>query len=202
MIQLKAKKCQGLLETAGTWERGKMWILPQNLQKKPVPQIPWFWTPGLQNLQLSGFEASMVTCWAVLVAQTVKDLPEVQETQLWPLGQKDPLEKQMATPSSILAWRIPRAEKPGGLQSMGSQKSQTWLSKGAYTVNCYGRLREPKQSELKAVVGIKGNWFQVTSKAVGAPSASAMVESFYLWKCLANATKKLWGLGLPWWLSG
>ena len=40
MIQLKAKKYQGLLETAGTWERGKMWILPQSLQKKPVPQIP------------------------------------------------------------------------------------------------------------------------------------------------------------------
>ena len=83
---------------------------------------------------------------ASLVAQIVKNLPAMQETQLWSLGQKDPLEKQMASPSNILAWRIPWTEKPGGLQSMGSQKSQTWLSKWAYTVNCYCRLRKQKQS--------------------------------------------------------
>ena len=44
------------------------------------------------------------------------------------LGRKDPLEEEMATHSSILAWRIPWTEEPGGLQSMGSQKSQTRLS--------------------------------------------------------------------------
>ena len=52
----------------------------------------------------------------------VKNLPAMQETQVQALGQKDPLEKEMATHSSILAWRIPWTEDPGGLQSMGSQR--------------------------------------------------------------------------------
>ena len=56
------------------------------------------------------------------VAQTVKNLTAVQETQLRSLGQDDPLEKGMATHSSILAWRIPWTEEPGGLQSVGSQR--------------------------------------------------------------------------------
>ena len=60
--------------------------------------------------------------WASLVAQTVKNLPAMQETQVQSLGQKDTLEKGMATHSSILAWRIPRTEEPGGLQSMGLQR--------------------------------------------------------------------------------
>ena len=47
---------------------------------------------------------------------------------IWSLGQEDPLEKEMATHSRILAWEIPGTEEPGGLQSMGLQKSQTWLS--------------------------------------------------------------------------
>ena len=62
-----------------------------------------------------------------LVAQTVKNLPAMQETWVWSLGQEDPLEEEMATCSSILAWRIPWTEEPGGLQSMGLQ-SQTGLS--------------------------------------------------------------------------
>ena len=49
-----------------------------------------------------------------LVAQTVKNLPEMQETQVWSLGQEDPLEKGMATHSNILAWRILWTEKPSG----------------------------------------------------------------------------------------
>ena len=58
--------------------------------------------------------------WASLVAQTVKNLPAMPETQVQSLGEDDPLEKGMATCSSILAWRIPWTEEPGGLQSMGS----------------------------------------------------------------------------------
>ena len=61
------------------------------------------------------------------MARTVKNLPAMQETLVQSLGQEDPLEKGMATHSSILAWRIPWTEEPGGLQSMGSQ-SQTQLS--------------------------------------------------------------------------
>ena len=52
----------------------------------------------------------------------VKCLPTKQETRVQSLGQEDPLEKEMATHSSTLAWRIPWMEEPGGLQSMGSQK--------------------------------------------------------------------------------
>ena len=57
-----------------------------------------------------------------LVAQMVKHLPTMQETRVQSLGQEDLLEKEMATHSSILAWRIPWMEEPGRLQSMGSQR--------------------------------------------------------------------------------
>ena len=52
----------------------------------------------------------------------VKSLPAVQETQVLSLGWEDPLEKEMATHSSILAWKIPWMEEPGRLQSVGSQR--------------------------------------------------------------------------------
>ena len=56
------------------------------------------------------------------MAQTVKNLPAMQETQVQSLGREDPLEKEMAIHSSILAWEIPWAEEPDGLQSTGSQR--------------------------------------------------------------------------------
>ena len=59
---------------------------------------------------------------ASLVAQRLKRLPAMQETWVRSLGREDPLEKEMATYSSILAWRIPWTEEPGGLQFMGSQE--------------------------------------------------------------------------------
>ena len=67
------------------------------------------------NLSLFGLLVS-------LVAQTVKNLPAMQETKVQSLGQEDPLEKDMATHSSILAWRIPWTKEPGRLQFMGSQR--------------------------------------------------------------------------------
>ena len=57
-----------------------------------------------------------------MVAQLVKNLPAKQETQVQCLGWEDPLEKEMATHASILAWRIPWTEEPGGLQSIGPQR--------------------------------------------------------------------------------
>ena len=67
--------------------------------------------------------------WQSLVAQMVKNLPAMRETWVWSLGWEDPLEEGMATHSSILAWRIPWAEEPGGLQSMGSQIVQhDWMT--------------------------------------------------------------------------
>ena len=56
------------------------------------------------------------------IAQMVKNLPAMQETQVQSLSQEDPLEKSKAIHSSILAWRTPWTEEPGGLQSMGSQR--------------------------------------------------------------------------------
>ena len=60
--------------------------------------------------------------WASLVVQMVKHLPIVQETRVQSLGWEDPPEKEMATHSSILAWRIPRTKEPSRPQSMGSQR--------------------------------------------------------------------------------
>ena len=61
------------------------------------------------------------------MAQRVKHLPTIRETQVRSLGQEDSLEKEMATHSSILAWETPWTEEPGGLQPLGSQNSQTRL---------------------------------------------------------------------------
>ena len=66
--------------------------------------------------------ASTLLKWASLVAQMVKHLPAIRETQVQSLGREDPLEKEMATHSSTLAWKIPWIEEAGGLQSMGSQR--------------------------------------------------------------------------------
>jgi len=65
--------------------------------------------------------------WASLVAQMVKKVPAIPEAQLQSLGGEDPLEKGMATHSSILAWRIPWTEEPGGLQSMGSKRVRLFI---------------------------------------------------------------------------
>ena len=62
------------------------------------------------------------------MAQMVKNPPAVQEIWIPSLAQEDPLEKGMATPSSILAWMIPWTEEPGGLQSMGLQRYMIRLS--------------------------------------------------------------------------
>ena len=70
---------------------------------------------NLFNWRLTALQAS-------LVAQRLKHLPAMREAWVWSLGQEDPLEKEMATHSSILAWRIPWTEEPGGLQSTGSQR--------------------------------------------------------------------------------
>ena len=70
-------------------------------------------------------------CWwkASLLAQMVKRLPAMQETWLWSLGLEDPLEKEMATHSSTLAWKIPWTKEPGRLQFMGSQRvGHDWVA--------------------------------------------------------------------------
>ena len=76
--------------------------------------------PG--NSQQAVLHSSSSTFWVSLVAQMVKNLPAMQETWVQSLGQEDSLEKGMATHASLLAWRIPWTEDPGGLQSIGLQK--------------------------------------------------------------------------------
>ena len=76
---------------------------------------------------IESYKQKRVTLWnlvmyASLVAQRLKHLPAMQETWVWSLGWEDPLEKEMATHSSIFAWRIPWTEEPGGLQSTGLQR--------------------------------------------------------------------------------
>ena len=93
-------------------------------------RIPWREEPG--RLQSTGAQrvghdwtlihAKVEITWTSLVAQRLKCLPGMQETRVWTLGREDPLEKEMATHSSTLAWRIPWSEEPGTLPSMGSQR--------------------------------------------------------------------------------
>ena len=79
----------------------------------------------LDSFQRRGKYLIKYMCKFSFAAQLVKNLPTMQESGVQSLGQKDPLEREMATHSSILAWRIPWKEEPGGLQSMGSQESDT-----------------------------------------------------------------------------
>ena len=79
------------------------------------------------------------------MAQLVKNPPAKQETWIWSLGWEDPLEEGMASHSSILAWRIPWAEEPGGLRSTGSQSVWTteWLITAEYSVSPWRALPAP-----------------------------------------------------------
>ena len=94
-------------------------------------QFPWTEEPGRLHVvhgvaksrtRLSDFTSLHAPRQASLVAQTVKNLPAMQETWVRSLGWEDSLEKGVATHSSILAWRVPWTEEPGRLQSMGSQR--------------------------------------------------------------------------------
>ena len=91
-------------------QTGKQWDI---VSKERCESI---WSPRFL-LQFCGLRASFI-------AQLVKNLPTVQETRVWSLSREDPLEKEMATHSSVLAWKIPWTEEPGGLQSMGSPRGR------------------------------------------------------------------------------
>ena len=81
---------------------------------------------------------------SALMAQWVKNLPAIQETQAWSLGQEDPLQEEMTTDSSTLAWEIPRAEELGGLQSMGSQNAEhSWETEHTHYLCIYPSVCHP-----------------------------------------------------------
>ena len=95
--------------------------------------LKWEDYPGLsrgaQSDHRGPYKSEAAGSDASLVAHRVKHLPATRETQAWSLGWEDPLEKKMATHSSILAWRTPWTEEPGGLESMGSQRvGQDWAT--------------------------------------------------------------------------
>ena len=79
--------------------------------------------PGLGSSPAEGIGYPLQYTWTSLVAQLVKNLPAMWETQVRSLGWEDPLEKEMATHSNTLAWKILWMEKPGRLQSMGLQRA-------------------------------------------------------------------------------
>ena len=104
--------------------------------KASILQCSTFFTVQLSHPYMTNGKTIALTRWifvgqvmslpfnmlSFLVAQRLKHLPGMQETRVWSLGEEDPLEKEMATHSSTLAWRIPWREEPARLQSMGSQR--------------------------------------------------------------------------------
>ena len=110
------------------------WV--QNL-RSPAPAPESRWGSG----QTYGSLGPQFPTQASLMAQRVKNLPAVQETQVWFLGWEDPLEKGVATHSSILAWRIPLTKEPCGLQFIGSRRvrrnwaTNTRLTKSTPIIN-------------------------------------------------------------------
>ena len=89
------------------------------------------------NVMISSGELCLSLC-ASPGAQTVKNLPAMRETQVRSLSQEDPLEKEMATRSSIVAWRIPWREEPGKLQSLGSQRVRNnWATNTFTFIACH-----------------------------------------------------------------
>ena len=93
--------------------------------------------PGLGISSGEGIGYPLQYSWASLVAQMIKNLPAMWETWVWTLAREDPLEEGTATHSSLLAWRIPWTEEPGGLQSMELQRvGHDWAIKHRTAATC------------------------------------------------------------------
>ena len=142
----------------------------------------------------------MLAPWASLVAQTVKRLPTMWETRVWSLGREDPLEKEMATHSGVLAWKIPWTEETGRLQSMGSQRiGHNWATSphlllGRKAVTNLGRILKSRDMTLLTKVCL----------------VKAMVFSVVRYGCESWTIKRLsakelmflnWGIGEDSWES-
>ena len=97
------------------------WRPPLRSQTHSIRIIGFSWNRRTLNF-VEAFMFKFIKTQASLVVQMVKNLPIMQETWVWSLGWEDPLEKEIGTHSSILAWRIPWTEESGGLQSMGLQR--------------------------------------------------------------------------------
>ena len=116
-VSLNPSPKLGLSTTGGCPPLFRVWTQPS--------------TTPLTSTELWSIKVSKVISWASLVAQTVKNLPAMQETQVWLLGCEDPLEKGMYSHSNILPWRIPWTEEHGEVQSIVSHRVRhnwKWLS--------------------------------------------------------------------------
>ena len=163
--------------------------------------------------------------WASLVAQRLKCLPEMWETWVWSLCPEDPLEKEMATHSSILAWRIPWTKEPGGLYSplghrvghdwvislsfsftttpwtVGQAPLSMWFSREEY----WNGLSFPSPENLpypgiKPIISCNGRWtlyHLATCEALG--NVYYVINKFWMWKHLSILSYKSAALsgGLP-----
>ena len=97
--------------------------------------------PNTHDTKTRNWLSPSLTPRASLVTQVVKNLPMVQEMRVQSLGRGDPLEKGMATHSSILAWRIPWTEEPGRLHSIGSQRAgHDWVTSSSLWGTCSASL--------------------------------------------------------------
>ena len=124
------------------WLLKTMGIYVNNISKI---KRKWSISHSVENLK----DCLSLKLWASLVVQKLKHLPAMWETQVWSLGQEDPLEKEMATPSSILAWRIPWTEEPGRLQSTGSQRvGHDWVTSLTFT---FSKLKLNKQKSTDKI---------------------------------------------------
>ena len=116
---------------------------------------------------------------ASLVAQTVKRLPAVQETWVQSLGWENPLEKEMATHSSTLAWKIPRTEEPGRLQSMGSQRvGHNWATSVSVSSVLAWRIPgtgEPGGLPSMGLHRVGHDWNDI--------AAAASIWDYFYWCC-------------------
>ena len=118
------------------------------------------------------------TVWGFPNGSVVKNPPAMQETQVWSLGQEDPLEEEeMATHSSILAWKIPRTEEPGVLRSMGLQKVRhDWATAHTYTIYCRTLLFiHSIYNGLRLLIPSHHSWISLVRACVCVPRS----EQFY-----------------------
>ena len=112
--------CWGAQNEAGAKTQSLSETLGPNVRLFPEPRL--FWSRGLSVGSADEWVCAQPVFLTSLVAQTVKRLPTMRETRVQSLGWEDPLEKEMATHSSTLAWKIPWMEEHDRLQSMGLQR--------------------------------------------------------------------------------
>ena len=126
----------------------------------------------------------------ISVVKMVKNLPAMQETQVRSLGRKDPLEKGVATHSSILAWTIPWTEEPGGLQSVGSQRVEhDW---GTNTTPHHQLCLCTRSLSQKRLSGTPWTVVRRAPLSMGFPGRNTEVGCYFLLQGIFLARDQIW----------